>query len=107
MPQAIALAITCLACFVFDNLTERSIGLVLEEFALVGNPAEQVMGDLDALSQDLQPPVADQHSSHCPVPPLTQARRPAPATLLPRPHPPLPASSLCGLRTAFFALNEN
>jgi hypothetical protein len=42
MPQAIALAIAWFACLVFDNLTERFIHLVLEEFALLGNPAEQV-----------------------------------------------------------------
>jgi hypothetical protein len=45
MLQAIALAITCLICFVLENLTERFIRLVLEKVALVGNPAEQVIGD--------------------------------------------------------------
>jgi hypothetical protein len=40
MLQAIALAITCFICFAFGNLTEWFICLVLEEFALVGNPAE-------------------------------------------------------------------
>ena len=44
MLQAIALAITCFICFAFENLTERFICLVLEEFALVGNPAEQAIG---------------------------------------------------------------
>jgi hypothetical protein len=45
MPQAIALAIVRFICFALENLTERFICLVLEEFALVGNPAEQAMGD--------------------------------------------------------------
>ena len=45
MLQAIALAITCCIRFAFENLTERFICLVLEEFALVGIPAEQVSGD--------------------------------------------------------------
>ena len=45
MLQAIALAITRFACFAFESLSERFICLVLEEFALVGNPAEQVIGD--------------------------------------------------------------
>jgi hypothetical protein len=40
MLQAIALAITCVICFAFENLTEGFICLVLEEFALVGNAAE-------------------------------------------------------------------
>jgi hypothetical protein len=44
MLQAIALAITCFQCFAFENLTKRFICLVLEEFALVGNPAEQAIG---------------------------------------------------------------
>ena len=44
MPQAIALAITCFVCFDVENITERFICLVLEEFALVGNPAEQATG---------------------------------------------------------------
>jgi hypothetical protein len=44
---------------VSDNLTERFIRLVLEELAPVGDPAEQVIGDLDVLSQDLQLPMAD------------------------------------------------
>jgi hypothetical protein len=39
--QAIALAITRFIRFVFENLAERFICLVLEEFALVGNLAEQ------------------------------------------------------------------
>ena len=43
MLQAIALASTCFTCFVFENLTERFIRLVL-----------------DVLSQDLQLPIADQ-----------------------------------------------
>jgi hypothetical protein len=38
MLQAIALAITCFSCFVFESLTEKFIRLVLEEFALVGTP---------------------------------------------------------------------
>jgi hypothetical protein len=61
MLQMIALAITCFARFVFNNLTVRFMPPVLgEEFVLVGNPAKQVPGDLDALSQDLQLPIADQ-----------------------------------------------
>ena len=44
MLQAIALAITCFLFFAIENLTERFICLVLEEFALVGNPAEQANG---------------------------------------------------------------
>jgi hypothetical protein len=51
MPQAIALASTCFTCFVFDNLTERFIRIVL------GVP-----------SQDLQLPVAGQR-------PVDQARK--------------------------------
>ena len=43
MLQAIALAITRFICFVFDNLTERFIRLVL-----------------DVLGEDLQLPIADQ-----------------------------------------------
>jgi hypothetical protein len=43
MPQAMALTSTCFTCLVFDNLAERFIGVVLE-----------------ALSQDLQLPIADQ-----------------------------------------------
>jgi hypothetical protein len=45
MLQAIALAITCFICCAFENLTNWFIRLVLEEFALVGNPAEQAIGD--------------------------------------------------------------
>jgi hypothetical protein len=45
MPHAIALAIACFIRLAFENLTERFICLVLEEFALVGNPAEQAIGD--------------------------------------------------------------
>ena len=45
MLQVIALAITCFICFAFEDLTEAIIRFVLEEFALVGNLAEQVMGD--------------------------------------------------------------
>ena len=45
MLQAIAIAITCFICFASENLTESFIRFVLEEFALVGNPAEQVSGD--------------------------------------------------------------
>ena len=44
MPQAIALAITWFMCFVFENLTNKFICLVLEEFPLVGNPAEEAIG---------------------------------------------------------------
>jgi hypothetical protein len=44
MLQAIALTITCFICFAFENLTERFICLVLEEFALIGNPDEQAIG---------------------------------------------------------------
>jgi hypothetical protein len=51
MLQAIALALTCPSWFAFDNLIERFIGLILEEFALVGNPAEQAIGELAVLSQ--------------------------------------------------------
>jgi hypothetical protein len=43
MLQAIALAITCVVGFAFDNLTESFICLILEEFALVVNPAEQAI----------------------------------------------------------------
>jgi hypothetical protein len=45
MLQAIAVAITCFICFAFENLTERFICLVLEESSLVGNLAEQGIGD--------------------------------------------------------------
>jgi hypothetical protein len=45
MLQAIALAITCFIGFAIENLTESFICLVLEEFALVGNPAEEAIGD--------------------------------------------------------------
>jgi hypothetical protein len=45
MLQAIAIAITCFIGFASENLTESFIRLVLEEFAVVGNPAEQVSGD--------------------------------------------------------------
>jgi hypothetical protein len=41
MLQAIALAITCFICFVFEKLMKQFIRLVPEEFSLVGNPAEQ------------------------------------------------------------------
>ena len=44
MLQAIALAITSFSGFAFENLTGRFIRLVLEEFALVGNPVEQAIG---------------------------------------------------------------
>ena len=44
MPQAIDLAIACFLCLAFERLTERFICLVLEEFALVGHPAEEAMG---------------------------------------------------------------
>ena len=44
MLHAITLAITCFMCFALESLTERFICLVLEEFALVGNLAEQVIG---------------------------------------------------------------
>ena len=43
MLQAIALATTCFICFAFENLAERFICLVLEEFALVGKPAEEAI----------------------------------------------------------------
>jgi hypothetical protein len=43
-PQATALAITCLIGFAFNNLAERFIRLVLEEFALLGNPTEKAIG---------------------------------------------------------------
>ncbi len=61
MMQIKAFAITRFACSVFDNCNKRFMPLVPgEEFALVGNPAEQVMGDLDIRCQDLQLPIADQ-----------------------------------------------
>jgi hypothetical protein len=60
MLQTIALAITRSLCFAFEDLPERYIRLVLEEFALVGNPAEQVKGDLDVLIQDLELPIAEE-----------------------------------------------
>jgi hypothetical protein len=44
MLQAIALAIACFICFAYENLTNWFIRLVLEEFTLVGNAAEQAMG---------------------------------------------------------------
>jgi hypothetical protein len=44
MQQATALAIACIRCFVFENLTEKFICLVLEEFTLVSDPAEQAKG---------------------------------------------------------------
>jgi hypothetical protein len=40
MLQAITLAITCFTCFASDNFTARFIRFILEEFALVGDPAE-------------------------------------------------------------------
>ena len=43
MPQAIALAITCVIGFGFEDLIEWIICLVLEEFALVGKPAEEAI----------------------------------------------------------------
>ncbi len=45
MPQAVALAITCFICFANENLTESFICLILKEFELVDNPAEQAIGD--------------------------------------------------------------
>jgi hypothetical protein len=44
MLQAIALAITGFIGFAVENLTEKFICLVLEEFALDGNPVEQAIG---------------------------------------------------------------
>jgi len=44
MLQVIALAIRCLIGFVFEDLAKSFICLVLEEFALIGNPAEQAIG---------------------------------------------------------------
>jgi hypothetical protein len=45
MPQASALATARFKCFAFGNRALRFIRLVLEKFARVGNPAEQVIGD--------------------------------------------------------------
>ena len=45
MPQTIAIVIARFVCSVLENFTKRFIRLVLEKFALAGNPAEQVMGD--------------------------------------------------------------
>jgi hypothetical protein len=45
MLQAIAIAIACCLCFVLESLKATFIRLVLEKSALVGSPAEQVMGD--------------------------------------------------------------
>ena len=38
-------AIRRFVCFASEILSEKFIRFVLEEFALVGNPAEQVIGD--------------------------------------------------------------
>ena len=43
MQQATALAITCVKSLVFENRTEKCIRPVLEEFALIRNPAEHTM----------------------------------------------------------------
>ena len=43
--QAIVHAINCFVCLAYEDLTEKSIRYVLEEFALVGDPAEQVRND--------------------------------------------------------------
>jgi len=45
MLQAIAIAIARFLCFVFENLTKWFIRLFLEEFFLVGNPAELLTRD--------------------------------------------------------------
>jgi hypothetical protein len=45
MPQVIALAIRCFIDFAFENLANWFIRLVLEEFALINNAAEEAMGD--------------------------------------------------------------
>jgi hypothetical protein len=45
MPQAITIAIARFRGFVYENLTDRFIRFVLEQFALVSSPAEQVIGD--------------------------------------------------------------
>jgi hypothetical protein len=45
MLHAIAIAITRFTCFVIEDLTETFIRFVLEELALLGIPAEQVISD--------------------------------------------------------------